>query len=88
MLIEDFGVQKILNRHHLESPNPGCSTGKAWLSGSREEIQSISPVDGEIVGILPVIEQRAREPSPEAYVHAAYGVQLVVVGSIRHTDVG
>ena len=45
---EQYKISEMLKSLGIESQNSGTSTGKAF-SGSRELIDSISPVDGEII---------------------------------------
>ena len=47
--LNDLGVKEILNQLGIEEINNGASTGGHWFNTRGERIDSISPVDGNII---------------------------------------
>lgn len=45
----------------IEKINNGVSTGNEWISSSGELIDSISPVDGEIIGFVKTADKESYE---------------------------
>ncbi|MGN7787955.1 L-piperidine-6-carboxylate dehydrogenase [Niabella sp. 22666] len=43
---------KFLQELNLSANNSGTSTGSNWLSSGNSEIQSLSPVDGQLIGVV------------------------------------
>lgn len=48
-VLEDLGMKAILSELGIESLNNGASTGGHWFNTRGEKIDSVSPVDGEII---------------------------------------
>ena len=46
---------------HIEKTNAGVSTGSNWISSSGELINSISPVDGELIGLVKASDKESYE---------------------------
>lgn len=45
----DLGIEKILKQFNIEEENNGASTGGKWFRTRGEKIDSVSPVDGEVI---------------------------------------
>ena len=48
-VMNDLGIAKILEQFGIEKENNGASTGGHWFNTRGELIQSVSPVDGEVI---------------------------------------
>ena len=46
---------------HLESENNGVSTGNKWIKSTGEKIDSLSPVDGKLIGSVSTAEKSSYE---------------------------
>ena len=44
-------IDDLLKKYDLNGIIDGCSTGSNWF-GSGEKIESLSPVDGKLIGII------------------------------------
>jgi aldehyde dehydrogenase (NAD+) len=44
---DNFGIQEALKLLQIESDNSGVSTGSKWFAGEGENLESVSPVDGQ-----------------------------------------
>jgi len=52
MVSEKFGIIEALDRLGLNTDNQGASTGRNWFETTGELIESVSPVDGSVIGKL------------------------------------
>lgn len=48
-ILNDLGIEKILKQFNIEEENNGASTGGKWFRTRGEKIDSVSPVDGEVI---------------------------------------
>lgn len=46
----NFKVQEVLSALNIHQQNSGVSTGSSWLTATGERIDSVSPVDGTLIG--------------------------------------
>ncbi len=46
----DFGISQVLNQLGIKDINSGSSTGSHWFATRGEKIDSLSPVDGRLIG--------------------------------------
>ena len=51
-VINDFGIQQILEKLGIEEVNNGASTGGRWFNTRGEKITSYSPVDSTIIATV------------------------------------
>ncbi len=47
---KNFGIKEALIELEVKNSNPGSSSGTAWFKTKGESIESISPVDGKLIG--------------------------------------
>jgi len=52
MIAEKFGIEQALKNLGIQGINHGASTGKIWFETNGDKIDSISPVDGGVIGSL------------------------------------
>ncbi|GJM27909.1 MAG: aldehyde dehydrogenase [Cyclobacteriaceae bacterium] len=50
ILQENFRLRETLSALEIEPINPGAATGSTWLKTTGDKIDSISPVDGSVIG--------------------------------------
>ena len=48
-VLTDQGIKKILAQFNIEEVNSGASTGGRWFNTRGEKIDSVSPVDGNVI---------------------------------------
>ncbi len=51
-IANEFGVSEALKRLGVDKVNKGASTGTKWLDTKGENIDSISPADGQLIGSI------------------------------------
>lgn len=54
-------MEKMLAELHIDSRNPGVSTGSKWLTSKGENITSLSPVDGKAIASVTGADREAYE---------------------------
>ena len=55
----NFGIKDALTALGLSRNNPGVSTGTNWLRSKGGRIESVSPVDGKVVGSVQATDDRS-----------------------------
>jgi aldehyde dehydrogenase (NAD+) len=60
-------LQQLGLQHH----NNGVSTGTQWLNTTGENIESFSPVDGKLIGVVSTIDKGSYEALIQCSLHAA-----------------
>jgi len=53
-MTDQFGIQEALDILGVKEHNAGVSTGSHWLNNGTEQLVSVSPADGEIIGSVAV----------------------------------
>ncbi|MEJ7643941.1 MAG: aldehyde dehydrogenase family protein [Chryseolinea sp.] len=56
--MKNFGIKEALSALGLKKINPGISTGVNWLRATGERIESYSPVDGKLIGIVQAADEK------------------------------
>jgi len=51
-------ISSILQALHIQANNEGSSTGSNWLKGSKEKIDSSSPVDGKLIASVSTTDKK------------------------------
>jgi aldehyde dehydrogenase (NAD+) len=59
--MKNFGVQDALTALGLKKKNPGVSTGSKWFRSKGDAIDSISPVDGRLIGSVYAADEKTYE---------------------------
>ncbi len=54
-----FGIKEALESLGINNQSQGASTGQSWLSCQGENIVSVSPVDGEVIGAVTAADKES-----------------------------
>lgn len=69
--MKNFGIREALESLGVKKNNPGVSTGMTWLRSKGPSIDSISPVDGKLIGSVQTTDEKSYrkivEQSSEAF---------------------
>ncbi len=57
--MKNFGIQEALSSLGVKKNNSGISTGKTWLRSKGTRIESLSPVDGKIIGSVTAADDKS-----------------------------
>ncbi|MFC3415898.1 L-piperidine-6-carboxylate dehydrogenase [Algoriphagus hitonicola] len=58
---DQFGIRESLERLGIKSENLGTSTGINWVASDEKHIESVSPVDGAVIGNVQLTSEEAYE---------------------------
>ena len=64
--MKNFGIKEALTELGLKKKNYGVSTGSKWLKTSGDYIESISPVDGKLIGAVQGADEKAYHKAVQA----------------------
>ncbi|MFY0628231.1 MAG: aldehyde dehydrogenase family protein [Reichenbachiella sp.] len=62
---KQFGISKALKNLGIEESNLGTSTGSDWISTAAQNIQSVSPVDGQVIAAVEMASETAYQETIE-----------------------
>jgi len=57
--MENFGLSEALTSLGVHKTNPGVSTGTQWIKTSGAYIESVSPVDGKVIGTVQSADEQS-----------------------------
>ncbi|MFD2202165.1 aldehyde dehydrogenase family protein [Shivajiella indica] len=58
---DQFGIRAALNNLGVLSENLGTSTGNEWINSGQDYIESVSPVDGVLIGKIQTTDKKSYE---------------------------
>lgn len=57
--MKNFGIREALASLGIKKSNAGVSTGSVWLSSKGPRVDSLSPVDGKVIGSVQAADEKA-----------------------------
>jgi len=59
--MKNFGISDALQALNVKKSNPGTSTGSKWIKSSGKYLDSLSPVDGKLIGRVQATDEKSFE---------------------------